>query len=356
MNAKELNKTSLHRSAITTMLAVLSLVLVIGCIPVSPTEPISAPTNTALKPTAPPASPAPSRVYTPTAANNTPTADLSLTAVDAGRSVWLKPGQILKITLEGNPSTGYTWEVLPAESAVLTQVGEPEFKASSNLIGAPGMMTINLKATAEGRQNLKLVYHRTWEKDVPPTVSFEISVVVSQVQPPTPTSAPTLTHAGPTPTTVVFPAAGMTSWLTYSNQSYGFSFHYPADWKLSEGKGTMTGHAVLLTPASSSNISLRIAFKRTGEEAQIGRTGMGSGDLLQMGKVMVIGKEINRQVLIVQGKHMTVSYYCADCMVRGELEFRFDLDYGGSASDASALPAVIEAQADLIVASVKLSK
>lgn len=104
--------------------------------------------------------------------------DIEATAQDAGKTITLKVGQTLRVSLEGNPSTGYTWEMVAAQGAVLSPVGEPVFKAASDAIGAGGRMTLTFKADAAGEQALKLIYHRVWEKDVPAINTFEMKVVV----------------------------------------------------------------------------------------------------------------------------------------------------------------------------------
>ena len=86
----------------------------------------------------------------------------------------------LVVALQGNPGTGYAWEVLPADVAVLEQVGEWEFEPQSNLAGAPGTMTLRFRAVEAGQQVLQLVYRRPWETDVPPLDTFEVTVIVNQ--------------------------------------------------------------------------------------------------------------------------------------------------------------------------------
>jgi hypothetical protein len=44
----------------------------------------------------------------------TPVPVISLTETDAGRTIAMKKGDTLLVTLEGNPSTGYNWEYLPS--------------------------------------------------------------------------------------------------------------------------------------------------------------------------------------------------------------------------------------------------
>ncbi len=105
-------------------------------------------------------------------------AALALEAKDNGREIELQKGQSLAISLEGNPSTGYTWEMAESEVSILRQVGEIEFKAESDLVGAPGTQTLHFEAVESGQTELKLVYHRPWEQGVEPLETFTIQVTV----------------------------------------------------------------------------------------------------------------------------------------------------------------------------------
>ncbi|MGE5137888.1 MAG: protease inhibitor I42 family protein [Rudaea sp.] len=93
-----------------------------------------------------------------------------------GKTVEVRTGQVLNVSLKANPSTGYTWEVSQPLGFLLLQ-GEPEFKADSNLVGAPGRLTLRFKVTGAGSGSLQLVYHRLWEKGVEPIGTFTINVV-----------------------------------------------------------------------------------------------------------------------------------------------------------------------------------
>jgi inhibitor of cysteine peptidase len=267
---------------------------------------------------------------------------------DEGSTVHLKLGELLLVTLEGNPSTGYTWEVTPADPAVVALQGEPEFKAESDLIGASGKLSLTFKAVAEGQQALTLAYRRPFEKDVAPEKTVTFTVIVGELAPQA------------TPTTVAHPANGWKGWQTYTNASYGFTFQYPPEWKLEETRNTakspntLNGHAVWLIPNSDNDILFQIAFKRTSEDIIIQRSGLGSGDLVAWGKVLFLGAEIQRNVLVAQGRHMTVMYTGPGAIQRGELVFTFNLDYLGANQQASLTDGV-EANADAIVASFQLT-
>ncbi len=105
--------------------------------------------------------------------------EVKLGAEDSGREIELRKGQLLVITLEANPTTGYTWEVAePLDEQILRPVGEVEFKPESDLVGAPGVQVLRFEAVKAGQTALKLVYHRPWEEGVEPLETFSLQVVV----------------------------------------------------------------------------------------------------------------------------------------------------------------------------------
>ena len=105
-------------------------------------------------------------------------APIKLTGADSGRTIEMKIGGCLNIVLDGNPTTGYIWEDASRMSPVLKQYKRMEFIPQSRLIGAGGKCTFNYKAVARGSTELKLVYHRPWEKKVPPLRVFAVKVTV----------------------------------------------------------------------------------------------------------------------------------------------------------------------------------
>ncbi|HUU19715.1 MAG TPA: protease inhibitor I42 family protein [Sedimentisphaerales bacterium] len=101
---------------------------------------------------------------------------------DDGGQVELEQGQILVVTLESNPTTGYGWEVVENQESILEQMGEAEFKQSDTgeppLVGAGGWEIFRFKAVSAGQMTLQLVYRRSWEEDVEPLNTFSLQVVV----------------------------------------------------------------------------------------------------------------------------------------------------------------------------------
>lgn len=105
-------------------------------------------------------------------------ATTSLGEKDAGKAIEMKVGDMLVVQLPGNPTTGYTWDMQQQIPAILERVGEAEFKADSNAIGAGGLMTLRFQAIATGEAPLQLIYHRPWETGVAPESTYEVKIVV----------------------------------------------------------------------------------------------------------------------------------------------------------------------------------
>jgi inhibitor of cysteine peptidase len=103
---------------------------------------------------------------------------VNLSEKDAGRTVQLSVGGTLEVVLEGNPTTGYLWEVAAGETAIIKQVGESQFKPNTSALGSPGKVTLRFTGVAAGQTVLKLIYYRPFEKNVPPSKTFEVTVVV----------------------------------------------------------------------------------------------------------------------------------------------------------------------------------
>jgi predicted secreted protein len=113
-------------------------------------------------------------------------------ASDSGTSVSLEVGQRLRVTLESNPTTGYSWlftgrpapmsSVRPTgmpDPAVLQLVRGPIFVPASTLIGAGGTETYDFVATAAGTTSIALEYARPFEA-APGIDNWTVTVTVGQ--------------------------------------------------------------------------------------------------------------------------------------------------------------------------------
>lgn len=99
-------------------------------------------------------------------------------AADSGATLRLRTADRLEVMLEGNPTTGYTWEVTACDTTVLKPVGEGQFVADGSAPGSAGKVVTGFEAVGQGQTVLEMIYQRTFEKGVPPLRTFELSVRV----------------------------------------------------------------------------------------------------------------------------------------------------------------------------------
>ncbi len=104
----------------------------------------------------------------------------ALTLDDDGERVSLAPGDEMQVTLDGNATTGFSWELVDYDPAVIAPVGEPTYDDDGGeLVGAPGRWTWTLRAVAAGDSPVQFVYHRAWEED-PPESTFSFTAAVGK--------------------------------------------------------------------------------------------------------------------------------------------------------------------------------
>jgi inhibitor of cysteine peptidase len=97
---------------------------------------------------------------------------------ESGSTVELHTGDTLEVALSGNPTTGYQWEIASGDTKVIKWREKPEYRSDSAAVGSSGMFTFTFEAAAPGQTVLRLVYHRPFERNVPPARTFEFTVIV----------------------------------------------------------------------------------------------------------------------------------------------------------------------------------
>jgi inhibitor of cysteine peptidase len=102
-----------------------------------------------------------------------------LNASDNNTTINVTTGEFLVVSLEGNPTTGYTWEVEELNEQVLQQVGDIVSVPESDLMGAPSMQIATFEVVGAGDATINMVYHRPWETEVEPVDTFTLNVIAS---------------------------------------------------------------------------------------------------------------------------------------------------------------------------------
>ena len=85
-----------------------------------------------------------------------------LTAKDSGKTITVKAGEEIEISLAGNPTTGFTWNNKTA-AGTLKLSGRIYHRAGGPALGAPGMSTVKYQALKPGKAEIILEYKRVFE-------------------------------------------------------------------------------------------------------------------------------------------------------------------------------------------------
>lgn len=84
----------------------------------------------------------------------------------------------LELHLEGNPSTGYAWEITHGATGVLTSHGAASQEGESGVPGAPADYVFSFDGAAAGAAHLTLVYRQPWDTAATPARTFDCDVTV----------------------------------------------------------------------------------------------------------------------------------------------------------------------------------
>ena len=104
--------------------------------------------------------------------------EITVAETDHQGAVSLEEKDTLSVVLNGNPSTGYSWEVSNNDESVLKLCGKECKSISPGLCGSPAVCTFTFRPTSKkGVSELELVYRRPWEQ-AEPIHTFHITVTV----------------------------------------------------------------------------------------------------------------------------------------------------------------------------------
>lgn len=120
----------------------------------------------------------------------TASADAAMATVPLSRDgdTVLEIGQVLEIALQGNASTGYMWEFL-SEGAPQVRRFVPEPTAAKTpaaddgkppMVGSPSVYRWYFEAVQPGATEIRMVYHRPWEKSATMTRETVFRIVVRE--------------------------------------------------------------------------------------------------------------------------------------------------------------------------------
>jgi len=94
--------------------------------------------------------------------------------------LWI--GQTKVITLESNPTTGYSWQIDKSYNGKIIKILSHSYKPTENtknLVGAGGIESWALKGKSAGTSEVVFEYVRPWENGIQPVKTYRATVVVS---------------------------------------------------------------------------------------------------------------------------------------------------------------------------------
>jgi inhibitor of cysteine peptidase len=97
-----------------------------------------------------------------------------------GKTEVLHPGDVLVVSLPGNPTTGFSWRLRKVDRAVLKLTSSAYIpnKTSPPKVGSGGKFVFRFRALVEGRTPLRLVYVRGGKVNTTPARMFRLTVFV----------------------------------------------------------------------------------------------------------------------------------------------------------------------------------
>jgi inhibitor of cysteine peptidase len=102
----------------------------------------------------------------------------TITKADAGKTITVSPGGTITISLDENPTTGFRWELEPANDAALELLSS-EYIAPGAGVGGGGRRLWTFKARRSGEVRLVLKRRRVWQKDDSDGERFEVTIGVT---------------------------------------------------------------------------------------------------------------------------------------------------------------------------------
>ena len=99
---------------------------------------------------------------------------------DNGKLIKPRQGDVITVSLQETPATGYRWAVEPIDEKILELENEGFCTAPKAGIGGGGTRTFTFQAIAAGRGNLQLKLRREWLGDASIIERYGLTIEVLQ--------------------------------------------------------------------------------------------------------------------------------------------------------------------------------
>ncbi len=213
---------------------------------------------------------------------------------------------------------------------------------------------VEIRTAEDGSQTGYCIFPDGSECDEWAYFNGECGPVIQTEDIPSPTEIPTAVPIDPN---------DYQGWWTYTHTEYGFSIMLPEDWEVEETTTSdplMSGHMLNLH-ANYGSESIRMTFRRAGEDTLLWPTGVGQGEFIQQGTLDVAGQHARRYLLVCPtGEITAIHYHDAEegqpNIARGDLEFGFIYSAGEHCEPGLSLSGKNQRVGEMIIASLSLGE
>jgi inhibitor of cysteine peptidase len=82
------------------------------------------------------------------------------------------------LSLDSNPTTGYSWKALVSDPTVVQATGSKDVRPKNAAIGAGGKQNLSFTALKKGQSTLELTYDRPFAEGSPgnKTIAYTVTV------------------------------------------------------------------------------------------------------------------------------------------------------------------------------------
>lgn len=105
---------------------------------------------------------------------------LNISQKDNGKTFTLFKKDSLRISLESNPTTGFSWAISNNDTTLMQQLRKSDFESKSKNLGAQGKQIFHFQPKALGETIIKLIYRRPWETDKAPIDTFQVVIKITE--------------------------------------------------------------------------------------------------------------------------------------------------------------------------------
>jgi uncharacterized protein len=177
---------------------------------------------------------------------------------------------------------------------------------------------------------------------------------------------PTSPDTGALPTALPIDPSVYTDWITYTNPTYGFTLKLPGGWVVDEADSSdplLVGHEIILeNTVAFTEESIRLTFRRVGEDTFLWPSGVGEGEFIQQGTLEISGQPALRMLLVCPNRTVTaIWYYQTDSqadgqpnITLGDIEFVIIFRMPGHCEPGYNLTGELQQMGEAIIASLKV--